>query len=68
MRKHIVIGAIVIIISIVTILCYRFCFVPVKYAVSKEDLLNSKEQYYLVQWVQVTSSSWMVVGDQNGYY
>ncbi|MBO4898101.1 MAG: hypothetical protein J5590_07380 [Clostridia bacterium] len=68
MRKRIVFSFIIIIIFVVIFFGYKVWFAPVKYAVSQEDLLNSKEQYYLVQWVQVTGSSWMIVGDQNGYY
>ena len=41
---------------------------PVKYAVRLDDLAESGESYYLVQWIEVTGSYWEIVGDQDGYY
>jgi hypothetical protein len=41
---------------------------PVKYALKQKDLDALEKPYFLIQWVQVTGSSWRIVGDQNGYY
>ena len=59
------------IIAIIGVLIIQFAVstrTPVKYAVKMEDLTGSGVPYYLVQWVQVTGSSWEIVGDQYGYY
>ena len=41
---------------------------PIKYALFIEDLADAENPYYLVQWTQVTGSSWRIIGDQNGYF
>lgn len=68
MRKRTVIGCIVICMTCIMIFCCKVWFAPVKYAVYQDDLNQLKEPYYIVKWVQVTGSSWMIIGDQNGYY
>jgi len=41
---------------------------PVKFALKQKDLDSLKKPYFLIEFTQVTSSSWKIVGDQNGYY
>lgn len=61
-----------VIISIVFFLAFLiFCwwlFYPVRYALKFEDLATQNKEYFLLQWQQTTGSSWMIIGDQNGYY
>ncbi|MBP3361304.1 MAG: hypothetical protein J6N52_10650 [Clostridia bacterium] len=68
MKKLIVIGGAAIIFILLMVICYKAWLPPVKYALKQEDLANIETPYFLVQWTQVTGSSWMIVGDQDGYY
>jgi len=45
-----------------------YLFSPVKQAIKQEDLQNIETPYYLVKWVQVTGSSWKIIGDQDGLF
>ena len=65
MKKLIIIVCVFLLIVIVTGI---ILFAPVKFALKQSDLKEINEPYYLVKWVQVTGASWMIVGDQNGYY
>jgi len=60
-----------IIICVLKFLILVVCcllFYPVKYALKQENLENIETPYFLVQWTQVTGSSWVLVGDHNGYF
>ena len=61
---------IVIILSavLIIIICCCLIFTPVKYAVSKDSLNKSNRPYFLLQWIQITGSEWVIIGDQNGLY
>lgn len=68
MRRYILIICLILTLLIAPTVCYRLIFIPVKQAVRQDELNNSSKPYYLVQWIQVTGSEWMVIGDQNGQY
>jgi hypothetical protein len=57
-----------LLLLVLAIWVYKVRVVPVRYALKPSDLKNLQTLYFLVEWTQVTVSSWMVVGDQNGYY
>jgi len=59
---------IIIIVFLFLIAVFVYNILPEKYAVKREDLLNSNEAYYLVEWVRTTGIEWMIVGDQTGLY
>ena len=66
--KIIIISLCILLFVVIAIfICYNM-FYPVKAAVSQSDLDYIQRPYYLVKWVQVTGSSWMIIGDQDGYY
>ncbi|MDR0517619.1 MAG: hypothetical protein LBH25_11305 [Fibromonadaceae bacterium] len=73
MKKFLkIIGVVFKIVKTVIILMPLFLvaylFFPVKFALKQKDLNALEKPYFLIEWTQVTGSSWMIVGDQNGYY
>ena len=68
MRRYIAITCLILTLLIVLVVCYRLIFVPAKQAVRQDELDNLEKPYYLIQWIQVTGSEWMIIGDQNGQY
>jgi hypothetical protein len=67
MKKQIILGCLLFVIVLFVIICYVL-FAPVKYALKQSELDRKKTPYYLVQWVQITGSSWAIIGDHNGRY
>ena len=59
---------VLIFLSALLLICCRFIFTPVKYAITNESLNKSSRPYFLLQWIQITGSEWAVIGDQNGLY
>lgn len=45
-----------------------YLFFPVKFTLKQKDLDALEKPYFLIEWVQITGSSWMIVGDEDGYY
>ena len=67
MKKHIPLISVLCFALFALLSCYKMVFTPVKYALKQSDL-DSKEAYFLIKWIQVTGSDWMIIGDQNGLY
>lgn len=57
----------VIICTVVLVGIILAGFIPVKFAVDDADL-QSIEKYHIVKWTQVTGASFIIIGDENGYY
>lgn len=68
MKRYIAITCLILTLLIALVVCFRIIFIPVKQAIRQDELNHLKEPYYLIQWVQVTGSEWMIIGDQNGQY
>lgn len=68
MKKNKYIVIILSAVLIIIIICCCLIFTPVKYAVSKDSLNKSNRPYFLLQWIQITGSEWVIIGDQNGLY
>jgi hypothetical protein len=73
MKKFLrVVGVAIRVVGVVILLIPLFfagyLLFPVKFALTQKNLDALKKPYFLVEWTQVTGSSWEIVGDQHGRY
>lgn len=65
-KKNVIFILLALILLILIFFVYQIS--PVKYAIQEKSLENLDEQYYLVKYTLTTSSTWMIIGDNTGYY